>query len=238
MFSQASVLGLYDPDRAQAVTLNGEIRGWGDFFGAFRAILADAEGQERRGHPHPHRDGDLADHGRAVRGDPEAISRRRSGISGNRPGRTARAPARCRRFGQPVNTYYDLTKAERRRVARFRFPGVGRRQPALRAAVRRAPPRERRQDDHEPALRGGADAHPDRRQGRPSPAAARGRRGRVRLGAGDRASSAPTARRRATTATSINWAGASRATCCATRARAWSSPASSSRPSSTPWRTR
>ena len=42
IFSQASVLQLYDPDRAQAASLrvrpgpDGEITGWGDFFGAFR----------------------------------------------------------------------------------------------------------------------------------------------------------------------------------------------------------
>src|SRR5664279_4564470 len=39
-YSQASVLQLYDPDRSQAVTLQGEIRGWGDFFGRFREALA------------------------------------------------------------------------------------------------------------------------------------------------------------------------------------------------------
>src|SRR5579872_2009385 len=37
--SQASVLGLYDPDRSQALTYGGEIRSWGGFFGAFREIL-------------------------------------------------------------------------------------------------------------------------------------------------------------------------------------------------------
>ena len=63
IFSQASVLQLYDPDRAQAAQLERRDRGWGDFFGALREMLAAAESQERRGHPHPHRDGHLADHG-------------------------------------------------------------------------------------------------------------------------------------------------------------------------------
>src|SRR5438270_1515930 len=35
-FSQASVLQLYDPDRARAVTFQGEIRSWGAFLGALR----------------------------------------------------------------------------------------------------------------------------------------------------------------------------------------------------------
>jgi MoCo/4Fe-4S cofactor protein with predicted Tat translocation signal len=39
-FSQASVLQLYDPDRSQALTLNGEIESWGAFFGALREALA------------------------------------------------------------------------------------------------------------------------------------------------------------------------------------------------------
>jgi MoCo/4Fe-4S cofactor protein with predicted Tat translocation signal len=49
VFSQAAVLQLYDPDRSQAPTLNGEIRGWGDFFGAFRGMLADQKGKNGNG---------------------------------------------------------------------------------------------------------------------------------------------------------------------------------------------
>src|SRR5215475_5718319 len=39
-YSQGSVLQLYDPDRSQALTLNGEIRSWGVFTGALRDVLA------------------------------------------------------------------------------------------------------------------------------------------------------------------------------------------------------
>jgi molybdopterin-containing oxidoreductase family iron-sulfur binding subunit len=39
-FSQASVLQLYDPDRSQALSFNGEIRAWGDFLGALMEALA------------------------------------------------------------------------------------------------------------------------------------------------------------------------------------------------------
>ena len=40
IFSQASVLGMYDPDRLQAVTYQGEIHPWGDFFSGLHQILA------------------------------------------------------------------------------------------------------------------------------------------------------------------------------------------------------
>jgi MoCo/4Fe-4S cofactor protein with predicted Tat translocation signal len=40
IFSQASVLQLYDPDRSQTLVFNGEIRSWGDFLGSLREALA------------------------------------------------------------------------------------------------------------------------------------------------------------------------------------------------------
>src|SRR5262249_17846886 len=39
-YSQASVLGLYDPDRTQALMLNTEVRSWGFFVTSFREALA------------------------------------------------------------------------------------------------------------------------------------------------------------------------------------------------------
>ncbi len=42
-FAQASVLSLYDPDRAQAVRFRGEVRTWGQFFGAMRSAMAAQE---------------------------------------------------------------------------------------------------------------------------------------------------------------------------------------------------
>src|SRR5687768_10121734 len=38
--TQAAVLDLYDPDRAQTVTYRGEVRGWSGFAGAVRQALA------------------------------------------------------------------------------------------------------------------------------------------------------------------------------------------------------
>jgi len=40
VFAQASILGLYDPDRAQTLTNVGDIRPWSAFLGAIRAALA------------------------------------------------------------------------------------------------------------------------------------------------------------------------------------------------------
>ena len=45
---QASVLGLYDPDRSQAVALKGEKKSWADFVGRLEADLAAACGRRRR----------------------------------------------------------------------------------------------------------------------------------------------------------------------------------------------
>src|SRR5207249_2829909 len=39
IFAQASVLQLYDPDRSQALTLQGEIHTWSEFLGSLRGIL-------------------------------------------------------------------------------------------------------------------------------------------------------------------------------------------------------
>ena len=40
VFSQASVLQLYDPDRSQTLSFQGEISAWGDFLGSLREALA------------------------------------------------------------------------------------------------------------------------------------------------------------------------------------------------------
>ena len=48
-YSQASVLQLYDPDRSQALSLNGEIRSWQSFTGAMRDALAQQKGKNGAG---------------------------------------------------------------------------------------------------------------------------------------------------------------------------------------------
>jgi molybdopterin-containing oxidoreductase family iron-sulfur binding subunit len=49
VYSQGSLLALYDPDRAQHVTYRGENREWGDFQAVFRAALAEKKASGGRG---------------------------------------------------------------------------------------------------------------------------------------------------------------------------------------------
>src|SRR5262249_12243134 len=46
---QAAVLQLYDPDRSQAITMNGEIQAWGKFAGVLRDQLAQQTGKNGAG---------------------------------------------------------------------------------------------------------------------------------------------------------------------------------------------
>ncbi len=48
LFSQASILGLYDPDRSQTVMFNGKISSWFAFIGAIRPTLATDPNQRIR----------------------------------------------------------------------------------------------------------------------------------------------------------------------------------------------
>src|SRR5688500_5961832 len=43
---QASVLGLYDPDRSQSVTLKGERRAWTDFMAAWEKLASAHSGDQ------------------------------------------------------------------------------------------------------------------------------------------------------------------------------------------------
>jgi len=108
---QAAVLQLYDPDRSQAVTFNGEIRPWGAFAGVVRDQLA----QQR------------AKNGAGIRILTETVTSptlaaQIRALQKLYPGakwhqwdpagpHSARAGA-VQAFGQPVNTYYDLSKAD------------------------------------------------------------------------------------------------------------------------------
>ncbi len=48
-FAQASILGLYDPDRSQTLTHRGEIRPWPAFLGAIRVALAAQQPRQGAG---------------------------------------------------------------------------------------------------------------------------------------------------------------------------------------------
>src|ERR1700736_2445991 len=49
IFSQASILGMYDPDRSQTITYLGDVRTWGDLGNAIRGPLSVQKGFEGAG---------------------------------------------------------------------------------------------------------------------------------------------------------------------------------------------
>jgi molybdopterin-containing oxidoreductase family iron-sulfur binding subunit len=49
IFSQAAVLGLYDPDRAQTVTYRGEVRPWGAFLSGLQSTLTSQKARQGAG---------------------------------------------------------------------------------------------------------------------------------------------------------------------------------------------
>jgi MoCo/4Fe-4S cofactor protein with predicted Tat translocation signal len=49
VFAQAAILGLYDPDRSEALTNRGDIRPWPEFLGAMRAAMAAQQALGGRG---------------------------------------------------------------------------------------------------------------------------------------------------------------------------------------------
>ncbi len=109
-YSQGSVLQLYDPDRSQALTFNGEIRSWGKFAGELREVLAQ---QKKK-------------NGAGIRILTETVTSptmaaQLRGIQQLYPSakwhqwdpagpHSARAGSQ-QAFGQPTNTYYDFTHA-------------------------------------------------------------------------------------------------------------------------------
>ena len=103
--TQAAVLELYDPDRAQTVTYRGEVRPWSDVpQRRCAAALGRAEGAPGRGPPHPERADHLAVARRADgHGLLEAYPQAR-GISTIRSRATARAPAPRQATGAPAST--------------------------------------------------------------------------------------------------------------------------------------
>jgi molybdopterin-containing oxidoreductase family iron-sulfur binding subunit len=109
-FSQASVLQLYDPDRAQTASLQGEIRGWGEFFGTFRGLLAAQKSKNGAGIrilTETVTSPTMAAQFKAIQQVYPAAKWHQWEPAGPHSARTAALQT----FGQPVNTYYDLTQA-------------------------------------------------------------------------------------------------------------------------------
>ena len=110
-FSQASVLQLYDPDRMATVSYSGEIRSWGMFYGALREILAEqktSNGAGIRILTETVTSPTLADQLRRIRQIFPSMKWHQWEPAGPHSARAGAAMA----FGQPVNTYYDLSAAD------------------------------------------------------------------------------------------------------------------------------
>ena len=108
---QASVLNLYDPDRAQTVTYAGEIRTWAAFLDSAQAIAA-ATKSGRHGIPDPDRNNHIADYFRPNPGVAQAVSAGEvasMGAGGERRGPRGREAGVSARY---VNTVLRPARAE------------------------------------------------------------------------------------------------------------------------------
>ena len=109
-YSQASVLQLYDPDRSQALSLNGEIRSWQVFTGALRDAIAQQKAKNGAGIriltetiTSPTMASQLA----AIQKEYPAAKWHQWEPTGAHSARVASVLA----FGQSQNTFYDFTNA-------------------------------------------------------------------------------------------------------------------------------
>ena len=110
-FSQASVLQLYDPDRAQTVTYGGEISSWGSFLQTVRDTLALQKGSNGAGIrilTETITSPTMADQMARIRKAFPGLKWHQWEPAG---AHAARAGANMA-FGQPANTYYDFSEAK------------------------------------------------------------------------------------------------------------------------------
>ncbi len=172
IFSQASILGMYDPDRSQTVTYLGDIRSWGSLVEAMRAPLNIQKGLQGAGIRILTPTDFLAHAGRPVavvsQGYPAGqVACVRAGQPRQR---ARRRQAGVRAAGGDA---LRLFESRRNPLARCRLPV--RRLPRLHALCprfRQAPQSRRWRD--EPAVCGGEHAEFDGREGRPPVAGAGG----------------------------------------------------------------
>jgi molybdopterin-containing oxidoreductase family iron-sulfur binding subunit len=109
-FSQASVLGLYDPDRSRTVLQEGEIRTWADFLGVLRGIVGEQQpggGAGIRILTETITSPTMADQFATIKKLLPNAKWHQWEPAGPH---NARAAAMLT-FGQPVNTYYNLANA-------------------------------------------------------------------------------------------------------------------------------
>ena len=176
VFTQASILNLYDPDRSQVVIYEGRVSTW-ERFCRSHGQCAHELGAEWRGPAHSDRDGHFADARRAdsrslLAQFPEAKWHQYEPCGGDSVARR-RAPG----VWQAVNTVYHFDQADVivSLDADFLVNGPGHARYARDFASRRdlaAGPAF----EAEPAVRGRKHADEHRRGGGPSPAAALERR--------------------------------------------------------------
>jgi MoCo/4Fe-4S cofactor protein with predicted Tat translocation signal len=111
VYSQASVLQLYDPDRSQSLTFNGEIRVWGDFLGSLRESLARQRavgGAGLRILTETVSSPTMAAQFAAIQKLYPQAKWHQWEPAGAHSARAGAAQA----FGAPVNTYYDFSNAK------------------------------------------------------------------------------------------------------------------------------
>src|SRR5579871_420280 len=109
-FSQASVLQLYDPDRSQTAMFQGEVRSWGDFFQALRQALGDQQAKKGAGIrvlTQTQTSPTIADQIKQIQALYPAAKWHLWEPAGSHSARAGAMQA----FGQAVNTYYDVSKA-------------------------------------------------------------------------------------------------------------------------------
>ena len=109
-YSQAAILQLYDPDRAQALSYNGEISSWSEYAGALRDALAQQKGKNGAGIrilTETVTSPSMAEQLRTIQKLYPASKWHQWEPAGPHSARAAAMQA----FGQPVNTYYDFSNA-------------------------------------------------------------------------------------------------------------------------------
>jgi MoCo/4Fe-4S cofactor protein with predicted Tat translocation signal len=110
VFGQASVLQLYDPDRARVLTENGDTRSWADFLSVLRGFIADqqpAGGAGIRILTETITSPSMADQFATIKKLLPNAKWHQWEPAGPHNARAAAALT----FGQPVNTYYNFANA-------------------------------------------------------------------------------------------------------------------------------
>jgi MoCo/4Fe-4S cofactor protein with predicted Tat translocation signal len=111
IFAQASILGMYDPDRSQTLTYLGDVRGWADFVSAIRGPLAAQKAVQGAGIrilTRPFSSPTLADQMQSfLKLYPQAKLHVYEPVNRDNVLEGAKMA-----FGQPVETRYDFSKAD------------------------------------------------------------------------------------------------------------------------------